>query len=490
PNAKNIDPHWSRDGSSLFFLADGGGISNVYRLDIASDEVFQVTSVATGVSGVTGLSPALSIAARADRMAYSVYRRGAYEINVMDVDASQPLAAAVDTTITHPAPSVLMPPPTASFSDRPYRAGLTLDRLVQPYLSAGGGSSGGFIRGGVGLSFADMLGNRQLDFAVQAGKNVDDFIAQATYVNMRSRWNWAITGGQVPWLSGGFNSADTTSADGGTLTRQNDIYRQLHREIAGVAIYPFSGAKRLELTTGLQSIAFDRESTTAMFDTTTGRLLSSSTDTSPASPTATLVETGAALVYDTSVWGAASPILGQRYRFSIAPTVGSISYTTVTADYRKYLMPLRPFTVAMRVMHVGRYGSGADDPRLLPLAWTLRDVVRGYGDTGPDPGGTPYLTADRLLVGNVELRFPIPGVLSRRMRWNALPMEGLIFSDAGRFSIPDLTTGHTSAAFLRSAGAGVRIVAAGVVFELDAVRPLGNPLSQGWTFSFNFRPGF
>jgi len=449
--------------------------------------VFQVTSVATGVSGVTGLSPALSVAARADRMAYSVYRRGAYEINVMDVDTSQPSAAAVETTTTHLVPAALMPAPAASFSDRPYRAGLSLDRLVQPYLSAGGGSTGGFIRGGVGLSFADMLGNRQLEVAVQAGKNVDDFIAQATYVNMRSRWNWAITGGQVPWLIGGFSSGDTPTGD--TLTRQSEIYRQLHRDIAGVAIYPFSGAKRLELTAGVQSIAFDREATTTVFDATTGHLLSSTTDTSSASPDATLIETGAALVYDTSVWGAASPILGQRYRLSIAPTVGSISYTTLTADYRKYVMPLRPFTIAMRVMHVGRYGTGADDPRLLPLAWTLRDVVRGYGDTGPDPAGQPYLAADRLLVGNAELRFPIPGVLSKRMHWNALPMEGLIFSDVGRFWIPDGTTYHASTGSLRSVGAGVRLVAAGVVFELDAVKPLMQP-SQGWTFSFNFRPGF
>jgi hypothetical protein len=35
----------------------------------------------------------------------------------------------------------------------------------------------------------------------------------------------------------------------------------------------------------------------------------------------------------------------------------------------------------------------------------------------------------------------------------------------------------------------VRIVAAGVVFELDAVKPMGQ-ISNGWTFSFNFRPGF
>ena len=47
-------------------------------------------------------------------------------------------------------------------------------------------------------------------------------------------------------------------------------------------------------------------------------------------------------------------------------------------------------------MHIGRYGSGADDPRLLPLAWTLRDLVRGYDDTGPILGDASYLTAPRI----------------------------------------------------------------------------------------------
>ena len=487
PNAKNIDPHWSRDGQSVFFVADGEGISNVYRLDVESGTVFQVTSVSTGVSGVTGLSPALSVASDSDRMAYSVYRHGGYEINLMDLDESAPVELAIETT-SHMPPPVLAPVPEASFPDRPYRPGLSLDRFVQPYLSAGGGSTGGFIRGGVGLSFADMLSNRQLDVAVQAGKSIDDFILQVAYLNMRSRWNWGVLGGEVPWLSGGL-STSTTAADGSTLTRQGDVFRQLHREASGVAIYPFSGAKRLELTAGVQSIAFDRETTTTVFAEGTGQLVSTTTAISKASPTATLFDTGAALVYDTSVWGAASPALGQRYRFSIAPSFGSMSFTTVTADYRKYIMPLRPFTIAMRVMQVGRFGSGASDPRLLPLAWTLRDVVRGYGDVGPDAGTTTYLNADRLLVGNLALRFPIPGVFSRHARWSALPVEGLIFSDAGRFWIPDPSTSHTTASSLHSVGAGVRLVAAGVVFELDAVRPL-DQVAQGWTFSFNFRPGF
>jgi hypothetical protein len=490
PSGKNIDPHWSRDGSSLFFLADGGETSNVYRLDVAAGDIYQVTAEATGVSGVAAQSPALSVAGRDDHLAFSVYRHGSFEIHTTAPDRRAPLLALARAAVQTAAPASQAPLPLApasSFSDHPYRAALSLDRFVQPYLSAGGGSTGGFIRGGVGLSFADMLGNQQLDVAVQAGSRIDDFIAQAGYVNMRSRWNWGVSGGQVPWLAGSAEGAVETSANGTTLTRQQDVYRQLHRAVSGLAMYPFSSVKRLELTAGVQSIAFDRMTTINHYSPSTGQLLDAATSTAPAAPSATILDTGAALVYDTSVFGAASPVLGERYRLSIAPSFGSVTYTTVTADYRRYVMPVRPFTIAMRVMDVGRFGSGATDPRLLPLAWTLRDVVRGYGDTGPDATVLPYLAADNMLVGNAELRFPIPGAFSRA-RWSALPMEGLIFADAGRFSLRDLSAVPGSRV-LRSAGAGVRFVAAGVVFELDAVKPL-DQLSRGWTFSFNFRPGF
>ena len=44
-------------------------------------------------------------------------------------------------------------------------------------------------------------------------------------------------------------------------------------------------------------------------------------------------------------------------------------------------MPIRPVTIAARVLHYGRYGSGAEDQRLYPLFVGYPDLVRGY-DTG------------------------------------------------------------------------------------------------------------
>jgi outer membrane protein assembly factor BamA len=178
----------------------------------------------------------------------------------------------------------------------------------------------------------------------------------------------------------------------------------------------------------------------------------------------------------------------------VTPTPLSLTFATVTADYRKYVMPVRPFTIATRVMHVGRYGEGANDPRLLPLVWTLRDIVRGYGDTGRSQSAN-YLGATRLAVANLELRFPLLSAFGKSQR-RGLPLEGLVFSDLGAFwSSSASVSGSQPAGWrgLASTGAGVRLNAAGLVFEFDAVRRVGqspNVNMPGWTFAFNFRPGF
>ena len=61
--AKHLNPQWSPDGSSLYFLSDPGGITNIYRVRLADGALTQVTNLFTGVSGITETSPALTVAA-------------------------------------------------------------------------------------------------------------------------------------------------------------------------------------------------------------------------------------------------------------------------------------------------------------------------------------------------------------------------------------------------------------------------------------------
>jgi outer membrane protein assembly factor BamA len=218
----------------------------------------------------------------------------------------------------------------------------------------------------------------------------------------------------------------------------------------------------------------------------------------------TLGEPRAALVYDSSVTGATSPILGQRYRLELAQTAGSLTYTGVLADYRRYFMPARPFTVALRGLHYGRYGRDGEDDRLAPMYIGYPGLVRGYeiesfdardciGDASGSCRSFDQLVGTRMAVLNAELRFPLLGLFGGRSYYGAFPIELAVFGDAG--------TAWTSSAarprflggdrdWVRSAGAALRVNAFGyAVFEIDYVRPFDRP-ERGWHWQFNLTPGF
>lgn len=514
-DARNLDPHWSPDGRSLFFVSTAGGRNNIYRLDRSTSQIRQVTDLWNGVAGVTPMSPVFSIAADRQEMAFSVYRNGGYEIDAID-DRNQLAGHLVPidrTTLPGVVPLVEMPstPPAplaantlASLGDaavKRYRKTLALDRVGQPYFSAGGGSFGSFIQAGMGLSWADMLGDQQADLQLQVGRRRDDFAGQAVYVNRSRRVNVGVVLDYLPAL---FARAESTfPSDGNTATRQTDYLRQIHTGAGGLIIYPFNRARRLELAAGLEHVSFARETNQQVFSLANGQLLHQQNTTVRAAEPITFAQTSAAFVEDTAVFGPTSPILGSRYRFEIAPSVGGLSFTTVLADYRRYVMPVRPFTIAMRARYISRFGPDASDPRLLPLVLTLRDQVRGYDlqsmvsapctdTTGYGCAAIDLLDGSRLFVGNVEMRFPILGVLDRSFTYGPVPMEGIVFMDTG-----SLWTHQTKPAggvwashLMRSVGAGVRVNAGGMVFEIAAVRPFNRPDRKGWTISFNVLPGF
>src|SRR5262245_22000500 len=79
-----------------------------------------------------------------------------------------------------------MPEDGQAFTTRPYVSRLSLNRMVQPYLSAGGSGAASFLRAGAALSFGDMLGDHRLQTSVQIGSRLDDIMVQAAYLNMRS----------------------------------------------------------------------------------------------------------------------------------------------------------------------------------------------------------------------------------------------------------------------------------------------------------------
>jgi hypothetical protein len=379
---------------------------------------------------------------------------------------------------------------------RPYKGRLTLDRISQPYLSAGGGALGGFFRAGVSFSFSDLLQEQQVTTAVQAGGRVQDFAVQSAYVNRESRWSWGVAGAQLP---AAFTRTVTGSeAVDGRLLRERTTLRQTHRQATLLTSYPFSRSRRVEFTGGLHRVSFARDVRSQWFDAVSRSLVEEREASAAAAPPITLFEAAAAFVHDTSVHGPTGPVLGGRTRLEVAPTFGNLTFVTVTADDRRYFMPARPATLAVRLQHVGRYGADGADPRLLPLVWTLRDLVRGYRvrEAAPDGcGGAASscnllgeFTARQLLVMNVEVRVPLLGPTGTLSRASGLPIDAIAFADAGAFWSRARPDAPASVRTLRSAGAGVRLNAGGFVFEVTAARPFDR--GSGWTTAFNFRPGY
>jgi dipeptidyl aminopeptidase/acylaminoacyl peptidase len=516
-DAKDIDPQWSPDGSSIFFVSDHGGISNLYRVGFGSGDIAQITNLHTGVSGITASSPAIATARASDRLVFSVYENGCFSLHAIDTRealAGQPPSTIpnVDAALLPPAdrelsevsslvakPHVGLTEPSTYKRDA-YKRHFSLDYISQPSIGVAAGSGGLAVGGGTTLYWSDLLGDHNLATLVQvnnAGGNVTNNIALvAAYENRRSRWNWGFAGGQLPYVSREIVT-DQPSAD---VIRQQDFrFWEIDREAQLTANYPFSPVQRIELSAGYLNIGFQSEVETRTYDANSGAQLTDDTSSLPTDPSLHLVTAGAALVYDASVFGGTSPVDGRRFRFEVSPTAGDLHYAGVLGDIRQYFMIARPLSIAGRVLHYGRYGSGAEDPRLSDLFIGNSWLVHGYdsGSFSIDELTTNQtdlnrLFGSRLAVGNVELRLPLLGPLGVIHSPSIPPLELAGFFDAGvawRQEEKASFLGGSRKA-VTSFGPALRLNLLGfAVGELAFVHPNDRP-NKGWYWQFSLQPGF
>ncbi|MDQ3346821.1 MAG: BamA/TamA family outer membrane protein [Acidobacteriota bacterium] len=515
--AKNISPQYSADGRTLYFLSDRQGITNVYRTPAEGGVPTQVTNILTGVSGVTALSPALSVAN--GRLVFSAFEDDGYNIYALDEEAQPSAGALIDL----PVNAAVLPPrrsgegqifaalenenvglPAASVTApvEPYKPRLALDFAGQPTIGVGTDPFGTYAAGGVSFLFSDMLGNHVVATSAQVTSRFDEFGGSVFYLNRKRRWNWGVGVDQTPYVSRGF--ATGFGVEGGQQVFVENEFRilQVDRGVSGVLAYPFSRAQRFEVSAGGRQIGLKQDVTSRTFDLSGAQLTQDRSDLD-SFPTLNLAQASAALVFDTSISGLTSPIRGSRYRLELSQNAGSLSYSGILADVRTYLMPVRPFTFAFRGLYYGRYGGDADDPRLPTMFLGYPGLVRGYdsgsfqaGECGAQLNGScpafDRLIGSRVAVGNAELRFPLWGALGGSNFYGPIPVELGVFSDAG------IAWGGTSSTRftdgdrrpVASVGATARINVLGfAVAEINYVRPLDRP-GRGWLWQFNLQPGF
>ena len=515
--ARHISPQWSRDGW-IYFIANPDGVPDVYRMSAQAGTASRITRLMTGVTGITATSPALTLAADGNRLAAVVYRNSTYEIQAIEgaqlagaeaAPARATLAAArlaptdrgegtVDRILSTPGPG-----PVAAEAE-PYRPRLSLDAIGQEFGVSTGHSLSGYVGGGIALTFSDMLGDHAITSVVQVNGTFEDIGGQVGYLNRRNRWNWGTFLEQIPYTTGGvFGSVQNINGQN-VLVEREVRDRQIDRRVLAIAAYPFSRARRFEVGGSVRHLTFTRDIDTRVFSISTGRELEAESDRIPLGDPLTLGQLSTAFVQDTTAFGPTGPILGHRSRFAVSPAWGDLQFTSLVADVRHYVMPVRPFTIAGRFLHISRLGRDGESLRLSPLYLGYPNLVRGY-DIGSfdfdECGITSFAGCDvvnqmigsRLLLAGVELRAPIVGLFTRNLDYGPIPAEWIAFYDTGvawdSRTRPSGFSGGTRP-WVRSFGTGARVNVLGyLILELVAVRALDRP-QDDWRFVFGIRPGY
>jgi hypothetical protein len=527
--AKHINPQFAPNGRELFFIADPDGYSDIYRLELETGATFRVTRLVTGVSGITYLSPALTVAQQTGRVMFSVFERAGNNIYALEPDKARgepadpqmvvsrlstlppldPVDVFVTAYLRDPAAGL---PPSGDFPVSPYRSRLALDYLGQPTIGVAASSYGTALGGSIAAYFGEMLGNRTVGVGLQGYGELADFGGQAFYLSNENRWNWAVSAGHFPYLTfGGAQARPSTREIDGT-TYQTTIIEQLFQRtfqdnVSAMVQYPFSTTRRVEFSLGGTKIYYTRR--IESIEVIGNQVIDESRSSVDAPPGITFGEAAAALVGDNSYGGFTGPIQGGRYRFEVSPAFGGISFYSLLGDSRKYFF-MRPVTFAVRGLTYGRYGGGSEDPRLSPIYVGQPAFIRGYDpnsfgvtecvveSTEDDPCPEfNRLVGSRIGVANVELRIPLFGTEEFGLiNLPFLPTEISPFFDVGvawrRNEGPEFR-------FEREGGARVPVMSTGLsarvnlfgymVGEVFYVYPFQRK-EKGAHFGFQLQPGW
>ena len=544
PSGKNINPQWTADSKSLYFLSDQSGKTDLYRIELASGQIFQVTNIFTGIAGITELSPALSVALQTGRVVGSAYKDGYYSI--FSIDDPEVLKGETFLAQFERNPAILPPrkepegallgllknplfglPKDSNFAVVPYKSKLGLDYVSPPVVAVGVGRFGAYGAGGISAYWSDMLGYEQVVTTAFTGTQLIDTSAIFAYQNSKSRFNWGGALQRVvypyPYYSYGYDQD-------GNYVEQQDVTRLINYDAQMFGSYPLSQVTRLQLGGGYRIQDYNHTIYRWTYDPSGFLLDYEKFHPDDMPPALNYFYLTASYFHDTGIFGATSPILGQNFGLSLQQSLGEVTLSTLIADYRRYFMPVKPFTLAFRAMHMGRYGKNAEDDRFYPLYIGYWDMLRGYESISSEELGfyqaNPeqafdffQLYGSKMFLANVELRFPLLGVLGvGKGFYGSWPLEmyafydvGLAYADSPSYwwggyvddpSTPDPNDFIASPELVRpwfnggvrkplsSVGLGVRTNLFGYfIMGLHYVYPIDRPV-RGWHLQFSISPGF
>jgi Tol biopolymer transport system component len=530
--AHHINPQWGTNSNTLYFIANPEGIPDVFRYTLSDNRIERITHVQTGVSGITELSPALTVATGTGDIAVSIYEGDNY--NIYSLPASAPGTVVAATARADIPRAALLPPyrqtgsvitaylqhpeeglpsESAAFSEGGYNPNLHLAYLGPPTIGVGADQFGFGVGGSISAYFSDILGHHNVGFTFQGGGSsnygsfADQIGGELFYLNQTHRFNWGVDTMHVPYVTLSQGVQPTTTVINGQTIPADDYLQvrevQTIDDVSGVAQYPLSATRRFEGQIGYQHYGYKAE--VDHFIVVGGQIVDEFTDRLPGSFSVGLKKASVAFVGDSSAFGFVSPVRGTRYRYEVEALTGDLKFKTALADWRKYYFK-RPVTFAVRALHYGRYGDDAESPQLTPLYLGQGSLVRGYDPYSVDINECPSnsnvcpvfdrLVGSRIAAGSFEVRAPLLGTQEYGLiNAPSVPTEIFAFADVGaawrngdkvKFKWATDTTEHVPVA---SVGIGLRVLLAYIPIEVYAAKPFQRP-QRSVEYGFNIIPGW
>ena len=434
---RNTSPQWSPDGHQLAFISDRTGVSDIYLYDLGERDIYRLTDLYTGAEGITPISPALSWAPQADRLAFVYYEKGDFDVySVLDPRAmkQQPFVdhpgenAMASLTLERPAALATTGAPVAADTTR---APVDSAGLRAQTLTEGGSlyrSPHGFRPADITprhdsaapppMSVAAVLANDTIalpdtaEFTLKRYhvKFTPDYVARPTVGYTRDNFGRGFYGGTTIVLSDilGNNSMIISGYLNGSLAEANVLFAYQntgHRINYGVGLstapYYLIGAgsnfNNDTVTTSVDRFIVRQAFGQAFYPFNRFRRLEGQLALTNIQEDSLLIvddllggtesrntkfigsayfaQPSLALVFDNSIPGYVGPYIGRRSRFEVSQTLGDWHITQLSADYRRYDHLLGPFVLATRAMIVDR--SGRDAGRQL-LFLGYPDYIRGF----------------------------------------------------------------------------------------------------------------
>jgi Tol biopolymer transport system component len=522
--SNNLNPLYNQDGKKLYFLSDREGFRDIYEYEFESGKINQLTRFVTGISGITHHAPAVSVSNNND-LVYSLYQDSNYniyrinrakisqvkEVSAQEVDKTAAQLPSMDLANKFVDKLLAMeeiPMESTRLTQEPYRPKFKLDYISNGGVGVATGRYGTGMVGGVNMLFGDMLNNNQLYVGAVLNGELQDFGAQAAYLNNSSRYGWGGGLSHVPYRYVGYGLEYGDLENNGqtipVLQETYYIYRMFQEQASLFTFYPFSKVTRAELSTSANYYSFRLDKYINYYDPSGYYYYGYDRERNlDAGESIFIQDVNLAYVGDNSSFGMTAPMNGYRYRLEAQQSLGNINMTSLLGDVRGYKF-LKPIALAARVLSYNRLGSDADNTLYPPLYLGYETLLRGYTYNAfnkaalisEDALSPNDLLGSNMLVGSVELRFPFTG--PERL---AAVKSGFLFSDLNLFLDSGIAWGKSEyygvdrsfdeSKLLFSTGISARINLFGqLILEPYYAFPLQLEGNSNGVFGLNFTPGW